>query len=59
MDAWKELFKAISEDIDRAYQAAEKRQAAEVKVNSALDMAVLHYKQEKAKQERKARLFSY
>lgn len=59
MDAWKELFKAISEDIDKAYQAAERRQAAEVKVNSALDMAVLHYKQEKEKQERKARLFSY
>ena len=59
MDAWKELFKAISEDIDKAYQAAERRQAAEVKVNSALDMAVLQYKQEKEKQERKARLFSY
>ena len=59
MDAWKELFKAISEDVDMAYQAAEKRQASEVKVNSALDMAVLHYKQEKEKQERKARLFAY
>ena len=59
MDAWKELFKAISENVDRGYQVAEKRQAAEVKVNSALDMAVLHYKQEKEKQERKARLFSY
>ena len=59
MDAWKELFKAISEDIDKAYQAAERRQASEVKVNSALDMAVLHYKQEKEKQEKMARLFSY
>lgn len=59
MDAWKELFKAISENVDKSYQAAERRQAAEVKVNSALDMAVLHYKQEKQKQERKARLFSY
>lgn len=59
MDAWKELFKAISEDIDKAYQAAERRQASEVKVNSALDMAVLHYKQEKQKQEKMARLFSY
>jgi hypothetical protein len=55
MDAWKELFKAISENVDRGYQAAEKRQASEV--NSALDMAVLHYKQEKEKQEKKARLY--
>lgn len=58
MDAWKELFKAISENIDRGYQAAERRQASEVKVNSALDMAVLRYKQEKEKQEKRARLYS-
>lgn len=57
MDAWKELFKAISENVDRGYQAAEKRQVSEVKVNSALDMAVLHYKQEKEKQEKRARLY--
>jgi hypothetical protein len=57
MDAWEELFKAISEHVDRGYQAAEKRQASEV--NNALDLAVLHYKQEKEKQEKKARLFSY
>jgi hypothetical protein len=56
MDAWKELFKAISENVDRGYQAAEKRQASEV--NNALDAAVLRYKQEKEKQEKKARLFS-
>jgi hypothetical protein len=55
MDAWKELFKAISENVDRGYQAAEKRQASEV--NSALDMAVLHYKQEKEKQENRDRLY--
>lgn len=59
MDAWKELFKAISENVDRGYQAAERRQASEVKVNNALDAAVLHYKQEKEKQERKVRLFTY
>lgn len=59
MDAWKELFAAISADVDRAYQAAEKRQASEVKVNSALDMAVLHYKQEKEKQEKRARLCTF
>lgn len=28
-------------------------------VSLALDIAVLHYKQEKEKQERRARLFSY
>ena len=57
MDAWKELFRAISENVDISYQAAEKRQTSEVKVNSALDMAVLHYKQEKEKQEKRARLY--
>ena len=55
MDAWKELFKAISENVDRGYQAAEKRQASEV--NNALDAAVLRYKQEKEKQEKRARLY--
>ena len=55
MDAWKELFKAISENVDRGYQAAEKRQASEA--NNALDLAVLHYKQEKEKQEKRARLY--
>jgi hypothetical protein len=53
----------ILADFRKALSEAEKRGAvqykAEVKVNSALDMAVLHYKQEKEKQERKARLFSY
>ena len=53
----------ILEDFRKALSEAEKRGAvqykAEVKVNSALDMAVLHYKQEKEKQERKARLFAY
>lgn len=55
MDAWKELFKAISENVDRGYQAAEKRQASEV--NNALDAAVLRYKEEKQKQERLKRFF--
>lgn len=54
----------ILADFRKALAEAEKRgavqyKAAEVKVNSALDMAVLHYKQEKQKQERKARLFAY
>lgn len=54
----------ILKDFRKALSEAEKRgavqyKAAEVKVNSALDMAVLQYKQEKQKQERKARLFSY
>ena len=54
----------ILADFRKALSEAEKRgtvqyKAAEVKVNSALDMAVLQYKQEKEKQERKARLFSY
>lgn len=54
----------ILEDFRKALAEAEKRgavqyKAAEVKVNSALDMAVLHYKQEKQKQEKRARLFSY
>lgn len=52
-------MKEILEDFRKALSEAEKRRASEVKVNSALDMAVLHYKQEKQKQERKARLFSY
>lgn len=50
----------ILEDFRRAVANAKdfKPVKQETTVNSALDMAVLHYKQEKEKQEKKARLFA-
>jgi hypothetical protein len=52
----------ILEDFRKALSEAEKRGAVYHKSErneTELDMAVLHYKQEKEKQERKARLFAY
>lgn len=51
----------ILEDFRKALAEAEKRGLTPVveKRTSELDMAVLHYKQEKEKQDRKARLCSY
>ena len=50
----------ILEDFRKALSKAEKRGAVQYKAErnrTELDMAVLHYKQEKEKQEKIARLF--
>ena len=50
----------ILEDFRKALSEAEKRGAVQYKAErnrTELDMAVLHYKQEKEKQEKRARLF--
>lgn len=49
----------ILEDFRKALAEAEKKglRPAVEKRTSELDMAVLHYKQEKEKQEKRARLF--
>lgn len=52
----------IIADFRKALSEAEKRGAVQYKAernSTELDMAVLHYKQEKEKQEKRARLFSY
>ena len=52
----------ILADFRKALAEAEKRGAVQYKAErnkTELDMAVLHYKQEKEKQDRKARLFAY
>ena len=50
----------ILEDFRKALSEAEKRGLTPVveRRTSELDMAVLHYKQEKEKQEKRARLYS-
>ena len=51
----------IIADFRKALSEAEKRGAVQYKAernSTELDMAVLHYKQEKEKQEKRARLYS-
>ena len=51
----------IIADFRKALSEAEKRGAVQYRAernSTELDMAVLHYKQEKEKQEKKARLFA-
>lgn len=52
-DLWNDFKKAVAEAEKKGFRPVIERQETE------LDRAVNHYKQEKEKQERRARLFSY
>ena len=56
-----EMSSDILKDFRKALAEAEKKGLTPVveRRTSELDMAVLHYKQEKEKQEKKARLFAF